>query len=79
MLVESDQVGWDAVPPGTVSVDWGTEWVRSSRSLVAQVPSIIVPEESNILINPTHTDAKQVRSEKLRRWNYDPRLGFVPA
>jgi RES domain-containing protein len=71
----AEHVGWDAEPPGKVSLDWGTDWVRSATSLVVQVPSIIVPEESNLLINPTHADAKHVHANKLRRWTYDLRLG----
>jgi len=35
----------------------------------------LVPEESNVLINPPHRDAKRLRARKVRRWTYDPRLG----
>jgi RES domain-containing protein len=69
VFVSSDHVGWDAQPPGMVSLDWGAKWIRSSRSLLAQVPSIIVPEEFNILINPAHLDAAHVNARKRRRWN----------
>lgn len=34
----------------------GDEWLESNRSLVLVVPSVIVPQESNYLINPIHTD-----------------------
>jgi RES domain-containing protein len=67
-------VGWDALPAGLVSLDWGSEWLRSCRSLVATVPSIVVPDELNILINPRHSDAGSLIAKKLRRWNYDTRL-----
>lgn len=67
-------VGWDAEPPGLVSLDWGTQWVRSDAALVAQVPSIVVPEEANLLLNPRHPDAAQLLVRKVRKWLYDPRL-----
>lgn len=35
-------VGWDAAPPGLVSMDWGTQWAVSGASLIAQVPSVVV-------------------------------------
>ena len=38
------------------------------------VPSIIVPEEHNILINPAHGDAGLISATKIRRWLYDPRI-----
>ncbi|MDO5290445.1 MAG: RES family NAD+ phosphorylase [Pseudomonadota bacterium] len=69
----SQHVGWDALPAGRVSIAWGTAWAGAGTSLLAQVPSVIVPEEHNLLINPQHPAASQVRAVKLRRWLYDPR------
>jgi RES domain-containing protein len=67
-------VGWDAEPAGLVSLDWGTQWAQSSVALVAEVPSIVVPEESNLLLNPRHPDSGQLVARKIRRWTYDARL-----
>ena len=67
-------VGWDAEPAGKVSIDLGTNWLRSRRTSLLVVPSVIVPEEFNILINPGHPDAGAITSTKERRWLYDPRL-----
>jgi RES domain-containing protein len=63
-------VGWDAKPPGLVSIDWGTRWAKSASSLLAEVPSVVVPEEVNIVINPGHGEATRLRASKLRRWTY---------
>lgn len=71
----SAHVGWDAEPAGRASLDWGTAWVRSGKSLLARVPSVVVPEESNVLINPAHESITGVRAMKLRKWLYDARLG----
>lgn len=68
-------VGWDADPAGKVSLDWGTAWAHSRRSLLAWVPSVVVPEEWNLLINPLHPDMAVLTATKVRRWLYDPRLG----
>jgi RES domain-containing protein len=38
------------------------------------VPSVIVPEEYNALINPLHPDAKSITATTLKRWIYDPRF-----
>lgn len=67
-------VGWDAQPAGPVSPDWGTAWARNRTSVLAEVPSVIVPEEFNVLINPLHPDAGRIDFRKVRRWLYDPRL-----
>ena len=67
-------VGWEAEPPGQVSIRFGTAWVRSGSSALLMVPSVIVHEEFNVLINPAHADSARITAVKRRRWLYDPRL-----
>lgn len=71
-----EHVGWTAQPPGLVSLDWGTRWAQEGRSALAEVPSVIVPEEANLLLNPLHADADRISVRKVRPWRYDLRLGF---
>lgn len=68
-------VGWDALPIGMVSLDCGEQWLRGRASAIMVVPSIVVPEELNILINPLHPDTARIASTKIRKWLYDPRVG----
>ena len=67
-------VGWDAIPAGKVSIAWGTGWAKSLVSLCAVVPSVIVPDENNVLINPRHADATKLTITKVSKWTYDARL-----
>lgn len=67
-------VGWDAQPAGAVSLDAGDEWSASLTSALLLVPSVIVPEEQNVLINPLHPDAASVKATKIRKFTYDGRL-----
>lgn len=67
-------VGWDAEPAGKISLDYGMGWLSSRKTLLLQVPSVIVPEEANVLINPAHPGATRITATKRRRWLYDPRL-----
>jgi RES domain-containing protein len=71
-------VGWDADPAGRASIRFGTTWIRSMASAVLRVPSIIVPEDYNILINPRHADISALTGVKVRKWLYDPRLAKMP-
>jgi RES domain-containing protein len=75
VLDPSAHIGWDAEPAGMVSLDWGTDWASRGSALLAEVPSMIVPEESNVLVNPRHADARSARARKVREWTYDYRLG----
>lgn len=68
------KVGWDAAPAGRASIAFGSDWARSRRSLLLLVPSAIIPEETNVLINPEHPGHAGLRARKLRKWLYDPRL-----
>ncbi len=74
MTAATAPVGWDAIPAGKTSLDAGEAWVASRGSAVLLVPSIVVPEEFNVLINPDHPDAAQISFAKQRRWLYDARL-----
>lgn len=67
-------VGWDAEPTGLVSINFGSNWANSGRSALLRVPSVIVPEEQNVLINTTHPDVGRITARKVRKWLYDPRM-----
>lgn len=67
-------VGWDALPAGRVSIAFGTGWLVARTSALLIIPSVIVPEEFNILINPQHTDSARISAAKIRKWTYDPRV-----
>lgn len=71
-------VGWEAQPAGRASIQFGGEWIRERRSAILVVPSAIVPEEPNVLINPAHADSFGIVARKIRRWLYDPRLATAP-
>lgn len=66
---------WNALPAGIGSMQWGSRWVASGASALAQVPSIVIPDEFCILINPSHRDAKFLKAGIEGRFEYDPRLG----
>jgi RES domain-containing protein len=67
-------VGWDAIPAGKVSLDEGDRWLKANTSALLVVPSVIVAEERNVLINPLHPDTQKISVHKVRKWTYDPRL-----
>jgi RES domain-containing protein len=71
-------VGWDAIPEGRVSRAYGESWLKSRASALLCVPSVIMPEDLNILINPAHPDAAKIKAMKKRKLIYDGRL-LAPA
>ncbi len=53
---------------------WGDAWLLGLDSLLAEVPSVIVPEETNLLLNPRHPAHGELVAEIVRPWFYDARL-----
>jgi RES domain-containing protein len=72
-------VGWDAEPASRASISFGTAWLRSGRSAILILPSVIVSEECCVLVNPAHADSTGIRALKSRRWLYDPRMTRAAA
>lgn len=52
----------------------GDTWVKQQESLVLCVPSAVVPNECNYLINPAHVDFKAVQIGAAQPFPFDPRL-----
>ena len=67
-------VGWDAIPDGLVSRAAGSAWLNAGRTALLAVPSVIVVEEDNVLIDPAHSDALRITAAKVRRFVYDHRV-----
>ena len=45
---------WLDLPVSEQSQNFGRQWLEAKQSLVLQVPSSVVPNESNFLVNPRH-------------------------
>ena len=69
---------WAATPPGPVSVDFGASFLRSGRALGLIVPSAVVPEARNIVINPLHPRFVEVQFTVTRPFVFDQRLRPLP-
>jgi RES domain-containing protein len=52
----------------------GDDWLGRGDDLVLQVPSILVPEEDNSILNPAHPDMRNVAIIATRTFRFDPRL-----
>ena len=52
----------------------GDQWLGTSSNLVLLAPSVVVPEELNVLLNPAHPRMAEVKIESARIFNFDPRM-----
>ncbi|MDM1299770.1 RES family NAD+ phosphorylase [Empedobacter falsenii] len=67
-------VGWNNKPPSEISQLIGDEFLHLEESAVLKVPSSIIPNESNYLINPLHQDAKLITVSAFEPFNFDERF-----
>lgn len=66
--------GWDRLPPTEVSQQFGTDWLESGASVALRVPSVVIPGEINVLLNPLHPDFPQIKISDPEPFSFDPRL-----
>jgi len=52
----------------------GDEREASAASAVLEVPSAVIPSESNYLVNVQHRDFRAIMLGKVRDFRFDPRL-----
>lgn len=52
----------------------GSEFIKNNNNLILKVPSAIIDEEHNFLINPNHQDFKKIKIKKSKPFIFDERL-----
>ena len=65
---------WQAVPEHPWCADYGTRWLADGKTLALEVPSALIPDESNFLINPAHPGFSKVAVAAEQPFRFDPRL-----
>jgi RES domain-containing protein len=69
----------DTLPSGwqealEVTREHGRAWVEAGRSVALLAPSVIIPGEHNVLINPLHPDFARLEPTEPVPFRFDPRL-----
>lgn len=66
--------GWDALPTSAAAQAFGGAWLARGTELAMKVPSAIVPEEANVILNPRHPGYADVALSVVRPYAFDGRL-----
>lgn len=76
----------ETISPETLPINWfdfqqydacqrlGEEWLRNGRSAIMKVPSAIIPNEWNFLLNPAHPDFARITLLRTEPFVFDPRI-----
>ena len=65
---------WNSRPVSPSIKTIGDRWVQKRKSAVLKVPSVVVPEEYNYLLNPNHPDFEKITIGTPIPYRFDPRL-----
>ena len=52
----------------------GDDWIADRKSIGLRVPSAVVPDDYNILINPHHPDISRLVIQKIVPFRFDSRM-----
>lgn len=66
--------GWLSDETNSSSQTVGDKWLRSMRTAVLEVPSVVTPGEWNYLLNPAHPRFHEVQIGEAKPFQPDPRL-----
>lgn len=72
--IEDLPADWNAKPPTFATQVIGDDFVFQNEAAVLKVPSSIVPQEFNYLINPAHPHSKRIKIVSKTIMSSDSRL-----
>jgi RES domain-containing protein len=65
---------WAELAFGPNARGFGDRWVLERASVALLVPSVVLPAERNLLINPTHPAVRRVKAQSPEAFAFDRRL-----
>ncbi|HHK41458.1 MAG TPA: RES domain-containing protein [Planctomycetaceae bacterium] len=66
---------WRGDPPPASTQAIGDQWLRANLALALRVPSTVIPQQYNLLINPRHSDFPALLGNlDCEGFHFDPRL-----
>jgi RES domain-containing protein len=72
--VESLPRDWKSAFPTAATMELGSNWQRGGKSAALVVPSVLIPQEFCVLLNPEHPDTRNVMVAYPEPFEFDGRL-----
>ncbi len=87
MVIEiPSSIKMEKIEPADLPVNWfefahyetcqaiGDQWLQNKRTLILRVPSAIILNEFNFLINPEHPGFKKIKLKRVEKFRFDLRI-----
>ncbi len=65
---------WNSLPPSESTQKIGQKWIEQAKHAILKIPSTVIKEEHNFLINPAHPDFSAIKFGEPQRFEFDERL-----
>ena len=65
---------WKDAPAPNSTKSMGTQWLKRGKTAVLKIPSVIIPDEFNFILNPVHPDAKRIKILDTKDLPFDIRI-----
>ncbi len=69
--------GWRQYPPPVIVSEMGTQWLEKREKLLLRIPSVVIPREWNVLLNPKNPEFTSVKILSVEPFGFDKRLKKV--
>ncbi len=64
---------WQVLPSSPGARDFGGTWLQNG-ALALRLPSVVIPEESTLLLNPRSPKVGKLKVSKPQEFRFDPRF-----
>jgi RES domain-containing protein len=65
---------WRRYPAPEALARIGARWAEEGKAAILCIPSAVVPQELNYLLNPRHPDFRKISLRRPEPFSFDPRL-----
>ena len=65
---------WADLPAPASTQEYGRVWLAAGSALALLIPSAIIPESNNVLINPRHPAYGRIKLSIVRAFSFDARM-----
>ena len=70
---------WRMLPSSVGARRLGTEWLTRMAAPALRLPSVVVPDEHTLLLNPAHPECRSLGISAPAAFHFDPRLASSGA
>ena len=79
LIIPSERItsiskNWRADPPTFATQEFGSKWLASEANFALSVPSAVLPNELNVLVNPNHKLISKLKITNSGKLDLDPRV-----